>query len=54
MEKQRIVIELDWGTEPVSGWLRPGDGDGPGRPFSGYVSLLAALDALRPNVEVER
>lgn len=39
-------LHLDFGAEPVSGWLRPATGAVP-VPFIGYTELLAALERLR-------
>jgi hypothetical protein len=44
-ETTRITLELERGSEPIAGQLAsPG---GPERRFSGYMELIAALDALR-------
>jgi len=39
----RITLELDSGGPPISGRLHAGSG--PGRPFTGWISLLAELEA---------
>jgi hypothetical protein len=40
-----VHIELNAAGDPVAGTI--GTGDGPSRPFLGWVELIAALDAAR-------
>ncbi len=41
----RLWLELDLGTEPIRGMLTPPGGAA--SPFTGWLGLTAALDALR-------
>jgi hypothetical protein len=44
-ETLQITLELMPGTEPITGQLAPAGG--PQRHFSGYMEMIAALDAVR-------
>lgn len=52
--RQRLLVEIDRESEPISGIVRRLDGSrGPGeevpaRPFCGYMELIAALDDSEP------
>jgi hypothetical protein len=41
----RLVVELDATADPVQGSIGPSAGSG--KPFSGYVQLIAALEGYR-------
>ena len=41
----RIVLDLEPGSEPISGTIA--SGSDPGEPFAGVMQLVAALDRLR-------
>ena len=41
----RLLIEIDPSAEPIAGVIR--HGAGPGRPFAGWLELVALLDAER-------
>ena len=43
--RERVVLELDAGTGPISGALRGGGGEW--RPFHGWLELAAALEEAR-------
>jgi len=45
VDDRRLILELDPGSEPITGRLR--DGSGVERPFAGYVELISALEELR-------
>jgi hypothetical protein len=39
-----VTIELDRASEQIAGEVRPQDG--PPRPFTGYMGLMAAIEAV--------
>jgi len=41
----RLTVELDATSDPVQGSIGPPEGSG--KPFSGYVQLIAALEGYR-------
>ena len=41
-----VILHLDRGTEPVTGWLRQGS-ESTSLAFIGYLELLALLERLR-------
>jgi len=43
--RTRLLLELDGDAEPVSGHIGPVDG--PLRSFTGYASLIAAIQTIR-------
>jgi hypothetical protein len=44
-EPRRLGIEVDFDSEPIEG--RVYDGDELGRPFSGWLGLMSAIEAAR-------
>ena len=44
-ERTQLIVELDAASDPVQGTIRTSVGDG--KPFSGYVQLIAALEGFR-------
>jgi hypothetical protein len=45
MDTTRLVIELEDGVGPIAGWLHADEAGA--KPFSGYMELIAALEAAR-------
>jgi hypothetical protein len=45
MKTTRVVIELEDVPGPIAGWLHDAEADV--KPFSGYMELIAALEAAR-------
>lgn len=43
--RTQLIVELDARSDPVQGKI--GRSDEAGRPFSGYVQLIAALEGFR-------
>jgi hypothetical protein len=43
----RVIVDLDAGADPITG--RVAAIDAPPREFTGYVSLIAAVEELRRN-----
>ena len=50
-EPRRIGIEVDFESEPIEGRVYEGDEDG--RPFSGWLGLMSALEAARKEEEAD-
>ena len=48
-EPRRLGIEVQFDSEPIEG--RVYEGDGPGRPFSGWLGLMSAIEAAREQEE---
>jgi hypothetical protein len=44
-ERQQVMLELDPGSEPIAGRLRPADGAA--SEFVGYLALIEAIEAIR-------
>jgi hypothetical protein len=44
-DPDRVWIEVDPASEPIAGVIH--DGSGPGRPFAGWLELVALLEAAR-------
>jgi hypothetical protein len=44
-EAIRIEVEVEPGSEPISGQFRPSTG--PSRPFAGWLDLVAAIEHER-------
>lgn len=44
-QRTQLIVELDAASDPVQGTIGPSNGDG--KPFSGYVQLIAALEGFR-------
>ena len=49
-ETVRLTIDLEPAGDPIAGRIRTSGGEE--HAFTGYMGLIAALDALRPEVEV--
>jgi hypothetical protein len=45
-EPTRLGLEVDFDAEPIEGRLL--DAGRPDRPFSGWLGLMAAIEAARP------
>lgn len=43
--RTQLIVELDTTSDPVQGTIGTSNGDG--KPFSGYVQLIAALEGFR-------
>jgi hypothetical protein len=43
--RTQLIVELDAASDPVQGTIGPSHGSG--KPFSGYVQLIAALEGFR-------
>jgi hypothetical protein len=41
-----LAIEIRFDAEPIEGRLYEEGGDGAGRPFSGWMGLMAAIEAV--------
>ena len=44
-QRTQLIVELDTRSDPVQGTIGPSDEGG--KPFSGYVQLIAALEGFR-------
>ncbi len=44
-QRTQLIVELDAASDPVQGTI--GTSSGSGKPFSGYVQLIAALEGFR-------
>ena len=44
-QRTRLIVELDPASDPVQGRIGPAEEGG--KPFSGYVQLIAALEGYR-------
>lgn len=45
-ETRRLALEVRFGADPIEG--RVCEDDGEERPFSGWLGLMAAIEAARP------
>ena len=48
-EPRRLGIEVDFESEPIEGRVYQGDDDG--RPFSGWLGLMSAIEGARKEEE---
>jgi hypothetical protein len=46
-EPTRLALEVRFDTEPIEGRLYDRDGGRLDRPFSGWIGLMAAIEAAR-------
>jgi hypothetical protein len=49
-ERQRVMLELDPGSEPIAGRLLPADGAA--SEFVGYLALIEAIEGVRGGSEL--
>jgi len=53
-EPRRLALEVRFDTEPIHGRLRDDEGSGLDRVFSGWLGLMAAIDAARDDQPATR